>query len=62
MIITAEKTHSNLISLTHHHTISNKNKRGLSFGPQNQKSELRGMSEGTEREAGIKLARQTFVI
>ena len=51
-MITAEETHSNLVSLTHHHTISyHNNREAWAFGPQDKKSGLRAMPEGTEREA-----------
>ena len=50
-MITADETYSNLISLPHHHTNSYHNDRGLKFGPQDKKSGLRAMPEGTERDA-----------
>ena len=36
-------------------------RRGLSFGPKDNKSGLTAMPEGTEREAGPKLTRQKYI-
>ena len=49
-MITADETHSNIISLPHHHTNWYHN-NSLSFGPHDQKLGLTGMPGGTEREA-----------
>ena len=43
------------------HNFKSQHWRGLSFGPQDRKSWLRAMPEGTEREVGPKLARQKLV-
>ena len=51
-MITADETHSNLISLPHHHTISyHNNIERPKLGSQNEKSGLRAMPEGTEKES-----------
>ena len=50
--MTADETHLNLNSLPHHHTMGYTNtKERLNFGPQDKKSGLRAMPEGTERKA-----------
>ena len=61
-MVTADATHSKpYLPTTSPNNFMSQHYRGLSFGPQDQKSGLMAMPLCTEREAGPKLARQKLV-